>query len=101
MPPVWARVDLTGAALLIADRRVVAVTEASIAIETLSGSQPQVSPDRPGASGVTGTGKTDIFERKAMRNDVSSLESEIRAGAVSALRRRPPARRRRRAPGSQ
>ena len=39
VPPVWARVDLTGAALLIADRRVVAVTEASIAIETLSGSQ--------------------------------------------------------------
>ena len=39
VPPVWARVDLTGAALLIADRRVVAVTETSIAIETLSGSQ--------------------------------------------------------------
>ena len=37
-PPVWARVDLTGAALLIGDRRVVAVTEASIAIETPSGS---------------------------------------------------------------
>jgi hypothetical protein len=39
VPPVWARVDLTGAALLIADRRVVAVTEASIAIETPSGSR--------------------------------------------------------------
>jgi hypothetical protein len=39
VPPVWARVDLAGAALLIADRRVVAVTESAIAIETLSGSQ--------------------------------------------------------------
>ena len=39
VPPVWGRVDLTGAALLIGDRRVVAVTEASIAIETLSGSR--------------------------------------------------------------
>ena len=39
VPPVWARVDLTGAALLIADRGVVAVTEASIVIETLSGSR--------------------------------------------------------------
>jgi hypothetical protein len=38
VPPVWARVDLTGAALLIANRRVIAVTGASIAIETLSGS---------------------------------------------------------------
>jgi hypothetical protein len=38
VPPVWARVDLTGAALLVADLRVVAVTEASIAIETPSGS---------------------------------------------------------------
>lgn len=39
VPPLWTRVDLTGAALLIADRRVVAVTETSIAVETLSGSQ--------------------------------------------------------------
>ena len=38
VPPVWARVDLTGVALLIADRRVIAVTETSIAIETLAGS---------------------------------------------------------------
>ena len=38
VPPVWARVDLTGAALLIADRRVIAVTETAIAIETPSGS---------------------------------------------------------------
>ena len=37
-PPVWSRVDLTGAALLIGDRKVIAVTEASIAIETRSGS---------------------------------------------------------------
>ena len=29
VPPVWPRVDLCGAALLIADRRVVAVTEAN------------------------------------------------------------------------
>lgn len=39
VPPVWRRIDLTGAALLIGDRRVVAVTEASIAIETPSGSR--------------------------------------------------------------
>ena len=38
VPPVWARVNLTGAALLIGDRRVVAVTEAAIVIETRSGS---------------------------------------------------------------
>ena len=38
VPPVWARVDLTGAALLIAGRRVIAVTETAIAIETPSGS---------------------------------------------------------------
>jgi hypothetical protein len=38
VPPLWARVNLTGAALLIADRRVIAVTETSIATETLSGS---------------------------------------------------------------
>ena len=39
VPPLWSRVDLTGAALLIGDRRVIAVTEASIVIETPSGSQ--------------------------------------------------------------
>jgi hypothetical protein len=38
VPPVWSRVHLTGAALMIGDRRVVAITEASIAIETLFGS---------------------------------------------------------------
>ena len=38
VPPLWSRIDLTGAALLIADRRAVAVTESAIAIETLSGS---------------------------------------------------------------
>jgi hypothetical protein len=36
-PPVWSRIDLTGAALLIGDRRILAVTEASIVIETPSG----------------------------------------------------------------
>ena len=39
VPPVWARVDLTGAALMIGDRRVIVVTGTSIAIETLSGSR--------------------------------------------------------------
>ena len=39
VPPVWARVDLTGAALLVGERRIVALTEASIVIETLSGSR--------------------------------------------------------------
>ena len=39
VPPLWSRVDLTGAALLIAERRIVALTEASIVIETLSGSR--------------------------------------------------------------
>jgi hypothetical protein len=37
VPPVWSRIDLTGAALLIGDRRVIAVTEDSIVIETPSG----------------------------------------------------------------
>jgi hypothetical protein len=37
LPPLWSRVDLAGAALLIGDRRVVVVTEASIVIETPSG----------------------------------------------------------------
>jgi hypothetical protein len=39
VPPFWARVDLAGAALLISDRCIIAVTETSIAIETLSGSR--------------------------------------------------------------
>ena len=39
VPPVWARVDLAGAALLIGDRRVIAVTESSLSIEALSGSR--------------------------------------------------------------
>jgi hypothetical protein len=38
VPALWRRVDLAGAALLIADFRVVAVTEESIAITTNSGS---------------------------------------------------------------
>jgi hypothetical protein len=37
LPPIWSRIDLTGAALLIGDRPVVAVTEDSIVIETPSG----------------------------------------------------------------
>ena len=39
VPPAWRRIDLSGAALLVGEARVIAVTEASIAIETLSGSQ--------------------------------------------------------------
>ena len=39
VPPLWSRVDLTGAALLVGERRIVALTEASIVIETLSGSR--------------------------------------------------------------
>jgi hypothetical protein len=39
VPPCWHRVDLTGAALLVGQSRVIAVTEASIVIETLSGSR--------------------------------------------------------------
>ena len=38
VPPVWSRVDLTGAALSIGRNKVVAITEASIVIETPSGS---------------------------------------------------------------
>jgi hypothetical protein len=37
LPPLWSRMDLAGAALLIGDRRVIAVTEDSIIIETPSG----------------------------------------------------------------
>ena len=39
VPHLWSRVDLTGAALLVGERRIVALTEASIVIETLSGSR--------------------------------------------------------------
>jgi hypothetical protein len=39
VPALWSQISLTGAALLIADRRVVAVTETSIAIGTPSGSR--------------------------------------------------------------
>jgi hypothetical protein len=39
VPRFWSRVDLTGAALLIGQSRVIAVTEASIVIETQSGLQ--------------------------------------------------------------
>jgi hypothetical protein len=39
VPRFWSRVDLTGAALLIGQSRVIAVTEASIVIETQSGSR--------------------------------------------------------------
>lgn len=38
VPPLWARIDQTGAALLAGDRRVIALTENSIAIETHFGS---------------------------------------------------------------
>lgn len=38
VPPLWSRIDLTGAALLVGDRRIVALTEAALAIETPSGS---------------------------------------------------------------
>jgi hypothetical protein len=37
VPPQWSRIDLTGAALLIGDRRVIAVTEDSIVTEAASG----------------------------------------------------------------
>jgi hypothetical protein len=37
VPALWSRIDLTGAALLIGDRRVIAVTEDSVVIETPSG----------------------------------------------------------------
>ena len=36
-PPLWARVDLTGAALLVGDNAVVAVTPSEIRIRTPSG----------------------------------------------------------------
>jgi hypothetical protein len=39
VPPVWGRVDLTGAALLIGDRKTIAVTAESIVIETPVGSR--------------------------------------------------------------
>ena len=38
-PPLWSRIDLTGAALLIGDSQILAVTQDSIAIETTAGSQ--------------------------------------------------------------
>jgi hypothetical protein len=38
VPPVWSRVDLCGAGLLIGDREVVGITAAEIRIRTASGS---------------------------------------------------------------
>jgi hypothetical protein len=38
VPPVWARVDLCGAALLIGDRKVIAITLDTIAIKARSAS---------------------------------------------------------------
>jgi hypothetical protein len=37
VPLLWSRIDLAGTALLIGDRKVIAVTEHSIVIETPSG----------------------------------------------------------------
>jgi hypothetical protein len=39
VPPVWSRVDLTGAALMLEGKSVVAVTTDSIVIETPSGAR--------------------------------------------------------------
>jgi hypothetical protein len=39
VPPVWSRIDLCGAALIIGDSHLVAVTEASVVIETHRGSR--------------------------------------------------------------
>ena len=39
VPELWSQIHLTGAALMIDDRKVIAVTKSSIAIETRSGSQ--------------------------------------------------------------
>jgi hypothetical protein len=39
VPPLWSRIDLTGAALLVGDRRITAVTADNIVIESRSASQ--------------------------------------------------------------
>jgi hypothetical protein len=39
VPELWSQISLTGAALLIGDKKVIAVTEASIVVETQSGSR--------------------------------------------------------------
>jgi hypothetical protein len=39
VPPLWRRVDLIGAVLLIGESQVIVVTEASIVIEAPSGSR--------------------------------------------------------------
>ena len=92
VPPVWARVDLTGAALLIADRRVIAVTEASIAIEIL----PARSSSFAGSDGSIWHSPCSLFprgdcvkkiefRRSAMPLSVSSSLSllRLRRGAAS------------------
>ena len=53
VPPLWSRIDLTGAALLVGYRRVTAVTADNIVIEFAVGIAAQISPDRPGAPGMT------------------------------------------------
>jgi hypothetical protein len=39
LPPLWSRIDLTGAALLVGFRRVIAVTADNIVIESRAGSR--------------------------------------------------------------
>ena len=56
VPPAWGRVDLTGAALLIGDRRAIAVSAESIVIETRRGVASQVPPSRARACGLKGEG---------------------------------------------
>ena len=52
VPPVWARVDLCGAALLIADRKVVAVTEATITTVGVTGSHLKFYRRSPAVSAI-------------------------------------------------
>jgi hypothetical protein len=39
VPPLWAQIHRTGGALLIGDRKVIAVTANNIVVETPAGSQ--------------------------------------------------------------
>ena len=83
VPPLWSRVDLCGAGLLIGDREAVGITSSEIRIKTASGS-PQ---------GFYRTPQVDyrlVYEtrRKLLRRDVNDDEAHCRAYeyAVSVFR---------------
>jgi hypothetical protein len=73
-PPLWSRIDLCGAALLIGDREVVGITADEIRIKTASGST-QAFYRRPAADYVL------MFDSRfnQLVSSVGSVEARLRA----------------------